>query len=56
VRTTAASSKAAPAIPVAPSLSPSTSAASTAAASGSMSVSRAAVLADASRKPRKYSV
>jgi glycosyltransferase involved in cell wall biosynthesis len=56
VRITAASSMTAPAIPVALSRSPSTSAASTAAASGSMSDSKAAVLADAVRRPRKNSV
>jgi hypothetical protein len=51
-----ATSKAAPTIPVALSRFPSTSVARTAAVSGSMSVSKAAVLAEAFRRPRKYSV
>ena len=56
VRITAAPMMAAPAIPVALSRSPSSRAARMAPVSGSSRASRAAVLAAAVRRPRKYSV
>jgi len=56
VRITAVPMMAAPAIPVALSRSPSSKAARMAPVRGSSRVSRVAVLAEADRRPRKYSV